>query len=246
MADGPTDGRHPVDPTAASLPIREGPVRFAVGSPYGLSSNSWRFWTTSSGDAYLLCRDNFKNTKFSLHASGRWRMAFTEEAVAADPALVPPGSDRAWEVWDEPPALVPQAVTAFRLIFSTDELTVRPEQRVGKVWRDTYFIEAAPPGSGKLTVVTLFVTEGEPALAHDSEPSFTLAVLPLNEQRMAQLIAHAEPIGAIPEMIDVSRQAVMAQAREANVEVPEEGYLYFFGNHADGARFITGARTHPT
>jgi hypothetical protein len=40
----------------------------------GMSSNSWRFWTEPAGDAYLACRDNFKEGKLSLHTSGRWRM----------------------------------------------------------------------------------------------------------------------------------------------------------------------------
>src|SRR5512132_249548 len=50
----------PVGPTApqeSGMPYRPGLVRFAVGSPHGLGSNSWRFWTTRTGDAYLACRD---------------------------------------------------------------------------------------------------------------------------------------------------------------------------------------------
>jgi hypothetical protein len=121
------------------------PIRFAVGPPDGLTSNSWRFWTTSSGDAYLACRDNFQNMKVSLHASGRWRMAFTSEALAKNPALVPAGANRAWEVWDEPPPVLPDTVVAFRLIFPTIELAVKPEQRTTKQWRNTVFIESAPP-----------------------------------------------------------------------------------------------------
>ena len=92
----------PIPPAAAGLPFRTGPIRFAVGAPDGLSSNSWRFWTERSGDAYLACRDNFQNMKVSLQASGRWRMAYTAEAVAENPARVPPAENRAWEVWDEP------------------------------------------------------------------------------------------------------------------------------------------------
>src|SRR5438132_10784740 len=129
----------PPPPPLLELPIRAGPVRFAVGAPDGLTSNSWRFWTTSAGDAYLARRDNFNNMKVSLHASGRWRMAFTSEALAANPSLVPVGADRAWEVWDEPPAVLPETVAAFRLIFPTRELAVEPEQRAAKQWRNTIF-----------------------------------------------------------------------------------------------------------
>ena len=34
---------------AGILPIRKGPVRFAVGSPEGLTSNSWTLWANGEG-----------------------------------------------------------------------------------------------------------------------------------------------------------------------------------------------------
>ena len=235
----------PISPVAAGLPLRTGPIRFAVGAPDGFTSNSWRFWTERSGDAYLACRDNFQNMKVSLHASGRWRMAFTSEAIARNPALVPVGGGRAWEVWDEPPPVVPDIVVAFRLIFPTRELAVRPEQRTTRQWRDTVFIEAAPADSGKLTAVTLFVTADDPELRHHSEPSFRLASLELTADRRAQVVAHAEVENQMPDMIANARTRALELAAAAGVEMPEMGYLYMFGNHPDGARFIVGARARP-
>lgn len=233
----------PIPPCLLDLPLRVGPVRFAVGAPDGLSSNSWQgFWATSGGDAYLSCRDNFQEVKVSLHASGRWRMAFTAEALAKDPSLVPPGADRVWEVWDEPSPTLPNTIAAFRLIFPTSELAVAPAQRSPKQWRDTVYIEAAPAGSGKLTVVTLFVTIGDPELRHDSEPSFRLASLDLGAGRRGQLVAQVDPEGEIPQIASVNRRIALARALHAGVENPDEGYLYFFGNQPDGVRFIVGAR----
>jgi len=97
----------------------------------GCSSNSWRFWTAPAGDAYLACRDNFKEAKISLHTSGRWRMGWDEKAVAKNPRLVASGQDRAWEKWEPPPPVVPGAVAAVRLLFPTSELAVEPAQRTG-------------------------------------------------------------------------------------------------------------------
>lgn len=229
----------------AGMPYRTGPVRFAVGSPHGLSSNSWRFWTTRTGDAYLACRDNFQNMKVSLHVSGRWRMAFTEEAVKDNPALVPPEADRAWEVWDEPPPFMPDAVAAFSLIFLTSELAVEPSQRDPRKWEGTTFIEAAPADSGKLTAVTLFITLGDRELRHASEPSFRLASLDLIDGRRAQLLAHADPELDQPQKIVALRQAVAAAAEEKSLPYPPGGYVYFFGKHSDGRRSIVGARATP-
>lgn len=227
------------------LPLRQGPIRFAVGSPDGVSSNSWRLWVGREGDVYLACRDNFQNMKVSLHVSGRWRMAFTEEAVRKDPTLVSVGADRAWEVWDEPPAQFPGAVAAFRLVFPTEELAVHPEQRADKTWRDTVFIEAASAGSGKLATLTLFVTDGDPDVRHDSEPSFRLASLELKGGRHAHLVANADPEGTFPMSIAAARVDVLTRAERAGVAIPDSGYIYLFGKHPDGARFIVGARAKP-
>jgi hypothetical protein len=83
---------------AGVLPIRKGPVRFAVGPPNGLTSNSWKLWANRKGDVYIACRDNFKEAKVSLHASGRWRMGFAASALIKKVNL-PPVQNRAWEVW---------------------------------------------------------------------------------------------------------------------------------------------------
>jgi hypothetical protein len=190
----------------------------------------------------LACRDNFQNMKVSLHASGRWRMAFTSEALAKNPALVPAGSNRAWEVWQEPHPILPDTVVAFRLIFPTSELAVKPEQRTTKQWRDNLFIESAPPDSGKLTIVTLFVTVGDPELRHESEPSLRFASLELSNGRRAQLVAHADPELDMPNFLASNRAQALERATSMGIDVPDEGYLYFFGNQPDGARFIVGAR----
>ena len=116
------------------------------------------------------------------------------------------------------------------------------DQRQPKMWKDTVFIEAAPPDSGVLTVVTFFVTKDDPELRHDSQPSVRLASLPLNEGRRAQLVAHGEPVADHARAIGRARDAVLAQATAQGIAVPDEGYLYFFGNQPDGARCLTGAR----
>lgn len=222
------------------LPQKRGPVRFAVGSPTGLTSNAWRVWTTKQGDIYIACRDNFKEAKVSLHASGQWRMGFTTEALAKNTDLIPRDENRAWEVWNKPPASLPNTVTAFRLFFPTSELAVRAEQRVTKDWKDVVYIEAAP--LGKLTAVTLFVTLGETTIRHESEPSFCLASLDIGNNRRAQLIAHGDPEGSIPTVIERGVDEARKLVESNGVQIPNEAYGYFFGHQNDGCRFIVGAR----
>jgi hypothetical protein len=152
---------------------------------------------------YIACRDNFTETKVSLHTSndphlpGRWRMGFTKESLQKIAHLRAQEENRAWEVWDEPaPSLPSGIVAAFRLVFPLSELAVRPELRTSKKWKKVIFIESAPPG--KMTVLTLFLTTGAPELAHESEPSFRLASFEFGDGRRAQLIAHGEPENGFP------------------------------------------------
>src|SRR5680860_1897701 len=81
------------------LPIGGRTARFAVGVPDGQSSNSWAVTTSKSGDVYISGRDNFQGSKSSLHTSGRWRLATTQEAALERPDLVSSGTDRAVAKW---------------------------------------------------------------------------------------------------------------------------------------------------
>jgi hypothetical protein len=201
-----------IDPKLATqvglLPIKGKPVRFAVGAPNGITSNSWKVWSTKSG-VYIACRDNFRETKVSLHnstdphASSRWRMGFSNESLPKIAHLRSDDENRAWEVWDEPAATLPGTVVAFRLFFPTSELAVGPELRAPNKWKNVIYVESAPPG--KLTVLTLFVTLGTPELAHESEPSFRLALFDVGNGRFAQLIAHGEPEGDFPDLYQLAK-----------------------------------------
>jgi hypothetical protein len=224
------------------LPIRDKPVRFAVGAPDGITSNSWKIWAEKSG-VYIACRDNFKETKVSLHTStdphapGRWRMGFTTESLPKIAHLRSHDENRAWEVWDEPTAsLSGGTVVAFRLVFPTSELAVSPELRRPQEWKDVIYVESAPPG--KLTVLTLFVTVGEPELAHDSEPSFRLASFDFGNGRRAQLIAHGEPENDFPDLVRRTVAEATARAQCAGVVIPNQAYGYFLGRQPDGCRYV--------
>jgi hypothetical protein len=237
---------HPsmISPTQATqaglLPIRSGPIRFAIGPPDGLTSNAWRIWATKHGDVYIACRDNFNETKVSLHASGRWRMGFTTEAITKNPNILQSNQNRAWDVWDTPPASLPNTVIAFRLFFPRSELAVRPEQRKPKDWAKVMFIEAAP--AGKLTMISLFVTLGDITLRHETEPSFCLASLEIGNNKYAQIIAHEEPEGTITAIVEQSVADARKQVESKGIEIPKEAYGYFFGQQVDGCRFLVGAR----
>ncbi|WP_089689223.1 hypothetical protein [Billgrantia gudaonensis] len=167
-------------------------------------------------------------------------MGFTAEAVSANSTLVPDGENRAWDVWDCPPETIPNTVRAFELVFPTPELAVRPEQRPTKDWKNVVYIEAAPPG--KLTVVTLFVTRGRIDLSHESEPSFWLACLDLGNGYYAQLVAHSDDEGDLPNTIEERIADARETAEKSGETLSDEAYAYFFGQNPGGVRYIFGAR----
>ena len=169
-------------------------------------------------------------------------MGFTTEAVAKNPGLLPDGADRAWEVWDRPPETVPSTVRAFQLVFPTTELAVSPADRQNKRWSEVIFIEAAPPG--KLTVLSLFITRGNIKLKHESQPSFCLAALDLGNGYYANLVAHGESEGNLPQVIAKNVTEAKRKLNEVGVAIPDTAYAYFLGHHDDGARFVFGAVLH--
>ena len=196
------------------LPLRQGPIRFAVGYPDGSTSNSWRFWAHKR-DVYIACRDNFQEAKVSLHASGRWRMGFTEQAIEKNPPLIPPGRNRAWDVWDEPPPQLPQTVVAFKIVFPNSELLITPEQRTSKLWQNVICIDIwklLPPDW--MTVITLFVTTGDIHLRHERDPSFRIASLDIGQGKYAQLVAHGDPEGDIHDVMKKSSEGCPVLSEE--------------------------------
>jgi hypothetical protein len=106
------------------------------------------------------------------------------------------------------------------------------------------FIEPAPPGNGKLTALTLFVTNGDVELKHESEPSFRLGSLLIGNNTYAQLMAHAEPEGNIPKIIERTAAHAQLKVRASGHELPAEAYLYVLGRMDDGSRFLVGARAN--
>jgi hypothetical protein len=80
-----------------ATPAREvqagGTIRFAVGSPTGLRSSTWRIWSAKhTKDVYLAARSIAGLQKVSLHESQSWSHSFVSDERAKP--FVTPGSSR--------------------------------------------------------------------------------------------------------------------------------------------------------
>ena len=165
------------------VPVTGRSVRFAVGNPSGLSSDSWKVWTTRQGDIYLACRDINRDCKISLHASGAWRLAYLKEAFEQGD-VIPDGADRVIERWERPSGWGEQPVAGFRVVVTSGGLYRTPGDRTGwtrtTVWVDPR-IEIA-----EATVISVYgVPNGQTVV----EPPGVLAVLDLVEGMKAHVVA---------------------------------------------------------
>lgn len=181
------------------LPMRSGPVRFAVQDKSGRSSNSWRIWIGSDGSGYISCRDNMKELKVSLHASGAHHIAFTSES-----GQEMAGQGRFWDTWIEPLSYdgTPMVPT-FALFFPIWALPLTAANRASNpaCWdRNDFCLEA--PDHPKATIVNFYVVNShlEMRSSDFGEPCAPLAILPLRPGKTLAVIARFMDQGNMPEM----------------------------------------------
>ena len=105
------------------LPLREGPLRFAVVMKDGSTSNGWRAWVEKEGDAYICCRDSMNDLKVSLHKSGRQHIAHTRQSGKETGS-----EDRYWNTWWEPP-VKGKIIPSFKLMFPPWGVRLREQDR---------------------------------------------------------------------------------------------------------------------
>ena len=170
---------HPVDLT---LPLHDGPLRFAVIMKNGLTSYSWNIFTRG-GDAYVVCRETMKDIKVSLHESGRQHIAFTKGSGHE----MTPGS-RFWNTWTEPPLQKRPPVPSVKLLFPSWGTTLKLADR--PKWKDNNVLVEGDDEF--VTAICLFVMDAGRHLRQTGLPSFTLGVLPLRTGKELHIIACRE------------------------------------------------------
>jgi hypothetical protein len=122
------------------MPAKLLDLRFGVKRPDGHISNVWKIWTTRNRDVYLATRGLTSIAKYSLHASGVCRKAFTQER--GTPSTMTDRKMFGWRRAEVPPVGGLGASLALQINFATDFLS-RPVKAQDK---PVCWIEAAPSG----------------------------------------------------------------------------------------------------
>jgi hypothetical protein len=92
-------------------------IRFGISDSSGKRAATWKCWTlTGKGkdDVYLACRELGGALKASLHQTGAWHIAFSEEFFENGFADKPDG--RFIDKWPRPKEIAPGVTLAFRII----------------------------------------------------------------------------------------------------------------------------------
>ena len=224
-----------VSPSSTSIPLTESPVRFAVGTPSGMSSYSWRVWIHGS-DTYVMCRDNYREFKVSLHSTGIWRLGLTEKAVSDRPDLVAEGADRAWKKWTPGTGDAGKAVVAFRIVFLSQSLFLQPADRTD--WRPSIMFVEPPEGPETMTFVSVVVVRSHAPLVGPDIDGGIIAVVPLDDISSIQLVAQYESRDALWKSILDSFPSDV-NLHGLHEEIPDRGVLFLHGDKDVGSPWVT-------
>ena len=115
----------------SELPLRESPLRFAILRKDGTTSNAWGVRVDRNGEVYVVCRDNMKELKISLHASGERHIAFTKES-----GLEMTDGSRFWNKWNELPLDGSKVMPSFHIFFPSWGIGLTEDMRNSnsRVW----------------------------------------------------------------------------------------------------------------
>jgi hypothetical protein len=226
-------------------------VRFAVGKPDGPRSNVYRLWTTKN-DVYLSVRALTGVQRISLHGSGKWRSAFTEDHVAKGSPFVPPGKDRAYDKWNRPPEFVPGITLAFNILVPTSEVTMPPHLKANATLRGTDIVWVPPASEGCATHFTVLFTSAEVTATtlpgwpgRNSMGTRLILMAPLPNTECVWLVAYEQPIPQEQkQMIEEYKHGLISNLKhhmgeDAYSQIPEpRGYLYGHNEQAQWRYFI--------
>ena len=185
-------------------------VRFGAGSEEGPRAGLWRLWTSPNSDVYLAVRTLAQVVKVSLHASGRWRVAFTDDEMASVVGGVSTGEDRAFQKWQRPPPAQHGFTMALQIAAPKPDIITPPvEDQVEVTW------VPCPDNSELIFMVAFGGTVDEQAsgttliyseqLGNGEVVSLVWRTRPLTDRRRHTLVEH--------------RRAAVAQAESHGAKV---------------------------
>jgi hypothetical protein len=89
-------------------------------------------------------------------------------------------------------------------------------------------------------VISIFLQNEKAELRHESQLSFELQRFSLDDGTTLSVMVHHEPHGSLYTNIDQSRNNLLADLNQKNVEIPDTAFGYFTVKLGDSSRAIVG------
>ena len=190
-------------------------ARFGVGDADGPHSAAWRLWTgKGTSDVYIAARTLGGVQKVSLHESGVWRFAFTEEYWEDRASMG--DEDRVIERWKRPPP-IDGITSAFMVVVSSSELGLPRHplpEKAKKYTRNVTWVPPAPEGFATYFIV-MYTEPGGPTPSDDVQ---FVARFELPNQEMVSIMIHEQEISR-----EQARQVEAARQHIARAVSQEQG-----------------------
>jgi hypothetical protein len=236
-----------------------GGTRFAVGTADGARSSVWRVWAYRS-DVYVAARSMVSEMRVSLHASGKWRAAFTEAHMKRPEPFIDPTLDRAVDKWERPPEFAPGWTRGFMIIVPASEVVTGVEP----IAEPDDVVWLAPPPDGFATYFDILLaapgatgSEGRgfaTARGYESSTEVVTTIELENGERL-WVLAHAEPLTyEATQRLEETRALIFALGGDRLVgmlrgDEPNDLRAFGAGHTDDGLRFYADIaireRGHP-
>jgi hypothetical protein len=225
--------------------MSEQALRFGVHDGSGHRATTWKLWTkTGAGksEVYLACRELHGTLKTSLHESGQWHTAYSqqtfEEVVkGADPKF----KDRFIEKWPRPSDFASGHTLAFRIVTPWSEVTTPIEPVEEDRFKGVTWLPNAP----ELMATEIDIVITKPTTSVDGWPgknlmgTFSIGSL---------LLENGEIVWAVYWFVDMPDSAGSPKGEvrffegrsEEDLKDAKEGELraLAFGTEPDGSRVI--------
>jgi hypothetical protein len=223
-----------------ATPAREvragGTIRFAVGSPTGLRSSTWRIWSAKhTKNVYLAARSIAGLQKVSLHESRSWSHSFVSDERAKP--FVTPGSSRHVDIWPAPPSFGEGWRRGYCIIVPSTDLRPWPQAEPGD-------IAFAPlPGTGHWVYIeVVFVAAGTTTRLVFDEMHLIGSMSLVDGSEVKVVARRVRPTRDEAGKLALAREQALAQvASMPNPRLllrPDANLrLGVFGSQSDGTRF---------
>jgi hypothetical protein len=148
-------GQNRYNSAGAKMPQRS--IRFGVRNNESLHSATWKLWTETSGghsEVYLACRALGGELKASMHQSGNWHVAFSQNTFEEKvEGAVPSLDSRFVDKWPRPPEIADGVTLAFKIV--TPETAVSSNSEVKN---PSKIVWAPAPPDGKASKIYICIT----------------------------------------------------------------------------------------